>query len=188
MVTDTPIKISAITKPNAWVVISGENEDYVIKTNDSGSFEQEVELSAGVNQILIAAFDEEGNSKKESLTTHKCLEFIHSQRFSNLQYISKQDKLQTQDQNLNSQKLDSIFTDKRNINREIENQLYQEAVSQHFEDLSIILDKLMKGIILEDFERDLLADYAFILKKPPQKSLEYLNKAKLELDRITKIN
>lgn len=73
---ETPIKISAITKPNAWVVISGEGEDYIIKASESGSFEQEVDLVAGVNQILITAFDEEGNSEKENLTLVYSTEFL----------------------------------------------------------------------------------------------------------------
>lgn len=58
VVSESPIAISGITKPNSWVAVSGENEDYIVKANESGSFRVDVELTGGVNQLLYLAVDE----------------------------------------------------------------------------------------------------------------------------------
>ncbi len=64
--------IAGITKPGAWVVISGEEEDEILKANEDGSFEQEVELIGGANQVIITAFDDSGDK------TGKTVLVIHS--------------------------------------------------------------------------------------------------------------
>ena len=71
----TPVKISGITEGNSWIVISGEEEDYVLKSGENGEFEQEVDLIGGVNQLIIAAFDEEGKESKSSLVLVYSTEF-----------------------------------------------------------------------------------------------------------------
>ena len=73
------------------------------------------------------------------------------------------------------------------LNENFENQLYQEAASKNYEDLSIILDKIQKGIVLLPFERLKLADNSFILKNDPKKALQKLNKAKIIVDKFKKI-
>ena len=70
------------------------------------------------------------------------------------------------------------------FNENFEQQMYQSAASKHYEDLSIIINKLTKGIVLQTFERQILADYSFILKDEPQKSLQKLNRAKIKIDKI----
>jgi hypothetical protein len=70
-------------------------------------------------------------------------------------------------------------------NEDFESQLYQDAASNHYEDLSIILDKLDKGIILDDRERKILGNYAFVIKDPPQQAMQKLHKAKGRIDRIS---
>ena len=53
--------VSGITKPDTWLVISAEEDDYIIKTGSDGSFEEEVDLIAGANEIVITAVEESTN-------------------------------------------------------------------------------------------------------------------------------
>lgn len=76
VVWENPVKISGITKPQSLVVVSTESEDYVLTSSDSGEFEQEVELQAGVNQILISA------QGKDSATCKKDLTLVYSTEFA----------------------------------------------------------------------------------------------------------
>ena len=57
VITVSPVKVSGITKPQTTLLISGESKDYILKSNEDGSFEQEVELVGGVNEILLATDD-----------------------------------------------------------------------------------------------------------------------------------
>ena len=75
VITQSPVTLSGITKASVWVVISAEDEDYIIKSDESGSFEQEVELTGGLNQIIITVFDEDGKSIQEKLTVVFSTEF-----------------------------------------------------------------------------------------------------------------
>ena len=61
------ITLSGISKINAWIVISGDEKDYVIQADEKGGFEYEIDLIGGVNEIIVTAFDETGASveKKE---------------------------------------------------------------------------------------------------------------------------
>lgn len=53
IVTEKPFKLSGITKPNSWVVVSTTEEDYFEKSKEDGSFEIEVELPSGLSEIKI---------------------------------------------------------------------------------------------------------------------------------------
>jgi hypothetical protein len=75
VLTSSPVIISGLTKENSWLVISAEDEDYIIKTNPDGSFEQDVDLIAGVNEIVLTVFDDEGNSTKETIILVYSTEF-----------------------------------------------------------------------------------------------------------------
>jgi len=75
VLTESPFTISGITKGNAWVVISGEEEDSVIQADTDGSFEAEIELTGGANQIIISAFDESGAMVEENLILVYSTEF-----------------------------------------------------------------------------------------------------------------
>lgn len=68
VLTERTTIVSGITKANAWVAISTEDEDYIVEADEEGSFEQEVDLVGGVNEIIITAFDEEGASIEEKIT------------------------------------------------------------------------------------------------------------------------
>ena len=62
--------ISGKTSPNATVVISSEDFDIGMQTNNQGEFSKLIELSEGINLIQITAFDQNGNSKEAIRTIY----------------------------------------------------------------------------------------------------------------------
>lgn len=61
VVTDSQIRVTGITKPLTWLTFSGELGDYILQSDDKGSFDQEVKLDSGVNRIKVTAFDSKGS-------------------------------------------------------------------------------------------------------------------------------
>ncbi|MBY9006575.1 MAG: hypothetical protein KGD63_07430 [Candidatus Lokiarchaeota archaeon] len=66
------------------------------------------------------------------------------------------------------------------------NQLYENAASENYNHLVIIIDKLFKNEHLEELDRKLLSKYPFILNDPPGKAQISLEKAKKKIDLIKK--
>ena len=75
IVTSSSVILTGISKPNVWIVISAEEEDYVEKTDESGEFEIEIDVVGGVNEIIITAFDTNGAETQEKLTLIYSSEF-----------------------------------------------------------------------------------------------------------------
>lgn len=75
VITSSPVKVIGISKPDSFLVISGENEDYIIKTSEDGSFEQDIELTGGLNEIIIA------NSEDDDRAQTKSLRIVYSTEF-----------------------------------------------------------------------------------------------------------
>ena len=67
VVTSSPAVLTGISKPNVWIVVSAEEEDYIAKTDESGEFEIEVDVVGGVNEVIITAFDADGAEAQEKL-------------------------------------------------------------------------------------------------------------------------
>lgn len=67
VVTLSSTQVSGITKPLTWVTVSGEDEDYIIQSDEKGLFSQDVSLIAGINQIKITAFDSVGSQSVEKV-------------------------------------------------------------------------------------------------------------------------
>ncbi|HTK03419.1 MAG TPA: hypothetical protein VL401_01465 [Alphaproteobacteria bacterium] len=67
VITASPMPISGITKPLSWIVISGEENDYIIQADEKGEFKQDVDLVSGINQIKITAFDAAGSQSVEKV-------------------------------------------------------------------------------------------------------------------------
>ncbi|MFX0076276.1 MAG: hypothetical protein ACFE96_12600, partial [Candidatus Hermodarchaeota archaeon] len=63
-------------------------------------------------------------------------------------------------------------------------QLYENAVSKHYSELVLIIDKLNKQEKLEDNDRKLIAKYAFILNDSPKMAQINLEKAKKRIDNL----
>ena len=61
VVSTSSTVVSGITQPNVWLVISAEEDDYIVKTGNDGAFEEEVELIAGANEIVVIAIEESTN-------------------------------------------------------------------------------------------------------------------------------
>lgn len=57
--TQESVTITGITKPESTVVISAEDEDFVITSEQSGEFSQEVKLNGGLNNIIIQSFSKD---------------------------------------------------------------------------------------------------------------------------------
>ncbi|MBD3214620.1 MAG: hypothetical protein GF311_18560 [Candidatus Lokiarchaeota archaeon] len=66
------------------------------------------------------------------------------------------------------------------------NQLYENAASENYNELVLIIDKLDKKEPLEDNDRKLLSKYPFILNNSPSRAQIFLEKAKKRIDMITK--
>jgi hypothetical protein len=75
VLTQTPTLFSGITKPSSWIVISAEEDDYIIKSDEQGEFSQEVELVGGANQINLTAFSNNGESAEKKIIVVFSTEF-----------------------------------------------------------------------------------------------------------------
>ena len=67
VVTESPVIASGVTGAGSWVVISAENEDYITRANEEGSFSYEVNLVGGVNYLTFVTFDENGQSLEKNV-------------------------------------------------------------------------------------------------------------------------
>lgn len=68
VVTASPVTLSGIATQGSWIVVSSENEDFIFPSDEEGAFEQEVEPLGGVNQEIIAVFDENGEKTQTTVT------------------------------------------------------------------------------------------------------------------------
>ncbi|KKQ43019.1 MAG: hypothetical protein US60_C0009G0022 [Microgenomates group bacterium GW2011_GWC1_37_8] len=68
VVSQNTTQIMGITRPNTLVVISSEEDDYVIKSDLNGEFKQDVKLVSGINDIRLLVFDTNQNISQSNLT------------------------------------------------------------------------------------------------------------------------
>jgi len=73
--TEDKITLSGITSPNSWIVVTTDEDDYIFQSDDSGGFENEVDLVGGINQITTTVFDENGNSIDQTIRVVYSSEF-----------------------------------------------------------------------------------------------------------------
>lgn len=69
VLTEDSLNISGITKNSAWVVVSNENTDILTQADTKGVFSKDIELTPGVNQIKITAFDNDLSQAEAQLIT-----------------------------------------------------------------------------------------------------------------------
>ena len=67
VITSLPLKISGIASKDSWIVTSTDTNDYVTKADDKGTFEKEVNLQGGVNQIIVSAVTQDNNISSQEL-------------------------------------------------------------------------------------------------------------------------
>lgn len=60
----TPITVEGISSVAEYIVITGEESDMVIKPNEKGEFLTEINLSGGINEILVTALTKEETVNK----------------------------------------------------------------------------------------------------------------------------
>ncbi len=87
------ITISGITTPRAVVAISSNENDQVLRANESGKFEASFKLANDLNQILISAFDQNGKEYKEVRGVVYSTEFKDQKDTGDSENLSLQDRL-----------------------------------------------------------------------------------------------
>ncbi len=67
VITSLPQAVSGITSKDSWAIISTDSNDYVIKADDKGVFEKEIDLEGGVNQIIVSSVNQDNNISSQEL-------------------------------------------------------------------------------------------------------------------------
>lgn len=75
VVSENKVLVQGSATPNATIVILYNEGEIIVQADEAGSFEQEVELSGGANEIKVAAYDEQGNQKEKTITVVYSTEF-----------------------------------------------------------------------------------------------------------------
>lgn len=68
VVSEDTVTIKGSATPRATIVILTPAQEAVLEAGQDGSFEQEVELDGGPNEIIIKSFDEQGRESTQTLT------------------------------------------------------------------------------------------------------------------------
>lgn len=71
----SPTTISGLAKVASLVVISSDEEDVLVRSDNEGSFSGEIELSGGVNNINVGIFNDKGDYEKQSIKVVYSTEF-----------------------------------------------------------------------------------------------------------------
>jgi len=75
VLTSSPSVITGVTQPDSWIIVSTDVEDYYLRSDGTGKFEQEVEFIGGVNQLIITAYNQDGKSVSDNLLIVYSTEF-----------------------------------------------------------------------------------------------------------------
>jgi len=62
------IEVSGTTAPGAIVVILYQEGEKILEADSEGKFSTEITLAGGPNEIMISAYDQEGNEAEKTLT------------------------------------------------------------------------------------------------------------------------
>jgi hypothetical protein len=66
-ISESPTQVTGVTKANSFVLVSGEDGDQIVKSDNKGEFSAKIELTGGINQIMVSVFDYNGQSKSQNL-------------------------------------------------------------------------------------------------------------------------
>lgn len=66
--TQSPFELNGITQANSWIVISSEEDDSVIQSDENGEFASSFEPVGGINTVMLAAFSHTGASIYKNTT------------------------------------------------------------------------------------------------------------------------
>ena len=79
VLSESPHVISGLSRANVHLIISGEENDVITTTNESGVFNAEIELVGGSNEIRISAYDDNGNEARTNLTVVYSGQFVRDE-------------------------------------------------------------------------------------------------------------
>ena len=89
VITESPFNITGVTKPGTKITISTEEKDYILDPQKDGSFEKEISLVAGLNEIIIKAFDVNGDFSEIKL------KLVYSSEFAKYMNSTEEEKTAT---------------------------------------------------------------------------------------------
>lgn len=67
VVTESPVSVSGITKSSNWIIVSTDEEDYITKSLEDGTFSVDVDLKAGINHIMASSINLQGNIASQKI-------------------------------------------------------------------------------------------------------------------------
>jgi len=195
---DIFIKISQLTKEDRETIFSNISEKYpkiVFDIKKMVDLTKKWEIRDINHLIKIAIFKHYLNSELNDFSneiTHLLKDLIESGEFipsiSSNNHINPGNDSKSQNYETKNPEVlqKSIISDiqNQNISDFMLNQLYENAASERYTELLIILDKLNKKEILEENDLKILAIYPFILNDNPQKAQINLEKAKKKIEQI----
>jgi hypothetical protein len=67
VMTTLPVLVSGIASNNSWIIVSAATSDYVIKSDDKGTFEKGIELAGGVNPLVVSSITSDKSVSSKEL-------------------------------------------------------------------------------------------------------------------------
>lgn len=69
------VTVKGAATPNANIVFLTNEDEIITQATREGTFEQEVELIGGANEIIVIAYDDQGNESRSSVVVVYSTEF-----------------------------------------------------------------------------------------------------------------
>lgn len=75
IVAEDSLTVGGKARPAATIVILTNLSEIIIQADQGGNFEQDAKLEGGANEIIVAAYDQEGNKEEKTITVVFSTEF-----------------------------------------------------------------------------------------------------------------
>lgn len=75
VVSEDKVTVKGAATPNANIVFLTIEDEIITQATREGTFEQEVELIGGANEIIVIAYDDQGNESRSSVVVVYSTEF-----------------------------------------------------------------------------------------------------------------
>lgn len=198
---DLFIKVSTLSTEERFTFLSSISEKYpkiVFEINKLVEITNDWEVKDLKQLLKLAIFKHYINSDLNDISneiTDILQELIDSEEFipTTKSFKSKKSlteetqlNLENEKQMLQTDTIDDLILKirKEDNSKFLLDQLYEDAASQNYAELIIVLDKLEKEEKLESGELQLLSKYNFILQDNPKKAQIFLEKAKKRIEQI----
>jgi hypothetical protein len=73
--SNNSVTIKGSTIPNATVVLTSDEDEQVTLAGSDGTFEQDLTLASGPNNIVVTSYDDKGNQNTQKMTLVYSTEF-----------------------------------------------------------------------------------------------------------------